>query len=167
MNKQHLVFSTALVSGIALSTPAFSEENTQTIQTDTSLMNAPQTNMPMMGGQRGYMMNPMMRQQMMQMHQQGGGMPMHGGPGYMMRPEGRMGMMDSDAKNMPTPRGPGNRMGPPGRMGMMGGDGSNMPMMGMMQQRHAEMQAHRQTMEKHMARIEALLQELVNLQKGK
>ena len=85
----------------------------------------------------------------------------------MMRPEGRMGMMDSDAKNMPTPRGPGNRMGPPGRMGMMGGDGSNMPMMGMMQPSPAAMQAHRQTMEKHMARIEALLQELVNLQKGK
>ena len=65
----------------------------------------------------------------------------------------------------------GNTMpmrGNPRNMARPGGDHmSNNPMMRMMYERHTEMQVHRQTMEKHMARIEALLQELVNLQKEK
>ena len=53
----------------------------------------------------------------------------------------------------------------PGTMPMMGGNMGNMPMMQMMQKRHAMMQAHMLKMETHMANIEALLGQLVELQK--
>jgi len=169
MNKQHLILMTVLVTGITLSSPALSEETQQPSRTDKSATSTSPTNMPMMGGQQGHMMNPMMRQRMMQMHQQGAGMPMSGSQGYMMNPQMREQMMRMHQQgNMPMSRGPGNMTGPRGRMGMMqGGQQSMPPMMNMMQQRHAEMSAHRQAMEKRLANIEALLQELVNLQKGK
>ncbi len=50
-------------------------------------------------------------------------------------------------------------------MPMMGGGMEGMPMMKMMQERQAMMQAHMMKMETHMANIEALLQQLVELQK--
>ena len=52
-----------------------------------------------------------------------------------------------------------------GQMPMMQGQPGGMPMMQMMQERHAMMQAHMTKMETHMANIEALLQQLVELQK--
>ena len=52
-----------------------------------------------------------------------------------------------------------------GDMPMMGGNMDSMPMMKMMQERHAMMQAHMVKMETHMANIEALLGQLVELQK--
>ena len=64
--------------------------------------------------------------------------------------------------------------GPQGRMPMMHGQGEEMPMMGgpggmlnpqMMQQMMAMRLQHMQTMETHLANIEALLQQLVELQK--
>lgn len=102
-----------------------------------------QPGMPMMGMQRGTM--PMMQGQQ-------GAMPMM--PGC-----GRPGM------HMPRPGGPGARMHGcrhdcqhRGRH-HAGGDGK-----GMRQQRHETMQAHRQAMEERLARIEALLQQLVDRQ---
>lgn len=50
------------------------------------------------------------------------------------------------------------------QMPMMGKD---MPMMEMMQQRHAMMDTHMKKMETHMANVEALLEQLVELQKTK
>jgi len=132
MKIQHMILATVLVSSVALSTPVLSQESQQTVQ----------PNMPMQYPQ-GQMMNPMMRQQMMRMHQQGYGMPTSGGPGNMMGSQGQ------------------------GGMPMMGRGQGGMPMMQMMQARHAEMQTHKQAMEQHLANIEALLQELVNLQKAK
>lgn len=55
--------------------------------------------------------------------------------------------------------------GQKGGMPMMGGNMEGMPMMQMMQERQAMMQAHMTKMETHMANIEALLQQLVELQK--
>ena len=141
MKIQHMILATVLVSGVALSTAALSQESQQTVQPNMPMMYGPQGQMPM-GYSQGPMMNPMMRQQMMRMHQQGYDMPMSGGPGNMMG---------------------GNQDGMP----MMGRGQGGRPMMQMMQARHAEMTTHRQAMEKRLANIEALLQELIKLQKAK
>lgn len=103
-----------------------------------------QPGMPMMGMQRGTM--PMMQGRQ-------GAMPMMPGCG------GRYGM------HMPGPGGPGT-----GMQGCQhdcqhrgkhhGGDAGK----GMRHQRHEMMQAHRQAMEERLARIEALLQQLVDRQ---
>lgn len=55
----------------------------------------------------------------------------------------------------------------PGSMPMMQGQQGQggMPMMNMMREKQAMMQTHMKTMETHMANIEALLQQLVELQK--
>ena len=72
----------------------------------------------------------------------------------------------STSTKMPMASGQMPMMGnQPGNMPMTQGQG--MPMMQMMQERHAMMQAHMQKMETHMANIEALLEQLVELQKRK
>jgi len=77
-------------------------------------------------------------------------MPMTSGQNPMMsNQQGNMPMMSNQQGNMP----------------MMGGNMDSMPMMKMMQERHAMMQAHMVRMETHMANIEALLGQLVELQK--
>lgn len=52
-----------------------------------------------------------------------------------------------------------------GGMPMMRGQQGNMPMMNMMREKQAMMQTHMKTMETRLANIEALLQQLVELQK--
>lgn len=64
---------------------------------------------------------------------------------------GQMQMMGSQQGGMPMMKGQGN-------MPMMGGDMKDMPMMEMMQ-------GHMNKMETHLATIEILLQQLVELQK--
>ena len=72
---------------------------------------------------------------------------------------GQMPMMAGQQGGMPM------MQGQPGGMPMMQGQQGGMPMMQMMQERHAMMQAHMTKMETHMANIEALLRQLVELQK--
>jgi len=55
--------------------------------------------------------------------------------------------------------------GQPGHMPMMEGKQGQMSYMQMMQQRHAAADEHMKRMETHMANIEALLKQLVELQK--
>ena len=70
------------------------------------------------------------------------------------------------ASQMPMTRGQNPMMvNQQGNMPMMGGNMESMPMMKMMQERHAMMQANMVKMEAHMANIEALLGQLVELQK--
>ncbi len=69
-----------------------------------------------------------------------------------------------DAKTA-YPTGQHMMYGQPGHMPMMDGTQSQMPYIQMMQQRHAIADEHMQRMEKHMANIEALLKQLVELQK--
>ena len=76
-----------------------------------------------------------------------------------------MPMMGNRAGHVPMGQGQGMPMMQGGGMPMMGGNMGHMPMMQMMQQRHVMMQAHMQRMETHMANIEALLEQLVELQK--
>ena len=83
----------------------------------------------------------------------GGQMPMTQGQ------QGGMPMMQGQSGGMPM------MQGQPGGMPMMQGQPGGMPMMQMMQERHAMMQAHMTKMETHMANIEALLQQLVEMQK--
>jgi hypothetical protein len=71
---------------------------------------------------------------------------------------GKMPMMADQKGGMPMMKGQGN-------MPMMQGQQGGMPMMQMMQERHAMMQAHMTKMETHMANIEGLLRQLVELQK--
>ena len=86
--------------------------------------------------------------------------PMAGGQMPMMQgQQGGMPMMQGQPGGMPM------MQGQPGGMPMMQGQPGGMPMMQMMQERHAMMQAHMTKMETHMANIEALLQQLVELQK--
>ena len=72
---------------------------------------------------------------------------------------GQMPMTQGQQGGMPM------MQGQSGGMPMMQGQPGGMPMMQMMQERHAMMQAHMTKMETHMANIEALLQQLVELQK--
>jgi hypothetical protein len=82
-------------------------------------------------------------------------MPMMGGN------QGGMGMMQGNRGGMPMMG--GNQGGMP----MMHGNKGGMPMMMKMQQKQAMMQAHMLKMETHLANIEALLKELVELSKNK
>ncbi|MBU0499127.1 MAG: hypothetical protein KJ558_06065 [Gammaproteobacteria bacterium] len=105
--------------------------------------------MPMTGGPQGDM--PMMGNPQ-------GNMPMMGGP------QGNMPMMGNPPGNMPMT---GYQ---PGYAGMPCNRGGNMP--GMMWQQGGmpmmqQMPQHMQTMETRLANIEALLKELVELQKKK
>ncbi len=88
---------------------------------------------------------------------------------FYMKPGGHMPMMYGQQGQMPMMRGQQGQMpmmyGQQGRMPMMYGQQGQMPMLQLMQQRHAVADAHMKKMEQHMANIEALLKQLVELQK--
>jgi len=76
------------------------------------------------------------------------------------------------AETSQTPTAGGQMPGMMGQQGqmpmknrMMNGQGRGMPMMQMMQQKQAMMQEHMKKTEGHLANIEALLKQLVELQK--
>lgn len=73
--------------------------------------------------------------------------------------------MPAASGHMPMMGGQPGEMKGQGNMPMMAGGMEGMPMMKMMQERHAVMQAHMVKMETHMANVEALLTQLVELQK--
>ncbi|HFD86237.1 MAG TPA: hypothetical protein ENJ35_01005 [Gammaproteobacteria bacterium] len=79
------------------------------------------------------------------------------------------GMMGGAQGGMPMMNGPQGGMpmmnGPQGGMPMMRGGRGGMPMMQMMQKKQAMMQQHMRTVEGRLANIEALLKQLVALQK--
>jgi len=90
------------------------------------------------------------------------------------QPENGNGMMMGGGQQGPMPmmgRGPRGGMpmmggGPRGGMPMMGGGPrGGMPMMQMMERKQAMMRQHMQTVEQRLGNIEALLRELVELQK--
>ena len=163
MKYTKVILSTALLSSMVLGAPAFaSGSDNHEDSADMSMMGSGQNDATMgtgqqgkmpMGSSPGDMSNPMMQMMMMQMmqmmqmmmQQHGNKMSMHGGQG---RHQGGMGMMS----------------GKQGGMGMMGGSKGNMS--NMMQEKQAEMKQHMQTMETKLGNIEALLQELVDLQKN-
>ena len=68
-------------------------------------------------------------------------------------------------QNMPQGYSQGNMMNP--MMMRMCQQGNNMPVMKMMQEKQAVMQQHRRVMENRLANIEALLQQLVDLQQAR
>lgn len=83
----------------------------------------------------------------------------HQNGGMMGGPQGGMPMMNGTQGGMPMMN------GPQGGMPMMRGGRGGMPMMQMMQKKQAMMQQHMRTVEGRLANIEALLKELVALQK--
>ncbi len=93
----------------------------------------------------------------------GGHMPM------MYGQQGQMPMMRGQQGQMPMMQGQQGQMpmmyGQQGYMPMMYGQQGQMPMLQLMQQRHAVADEHMKKMEQHMANIEALLKQLVELQK--
>lgn len=95
------------------------------------------------------------------------------GSNRMRRPQGRMPsrMMGNQQARMPAMNAPQGMMPMMGQGGapMMPNQGFYMPMMNMqmMQQKQAMMEQHKKTMENRLANIEALLKELVELQKAK
>lgn len=112
------------------------------------MMMGHQGNMPMMGNQQGAMQMPMMRGPqgnipMMVNQQRGMQMPMMG------RPQGNMPMMGSQQKRMSMKQ------------------FKKMNKRKMRQQKQAKKEQQRKKMETHLANIEALLKELVELQKSK
>ena len=159
----------AAAYGGAMMTP---EQMQEMHQQRMEMMRSNPPAMPMMGRGRG-MMDPQMRQQMEEMRRQhmqqmmqsqaeGGQSP--GPQGWMMGP----GMM----QNMPqTSAGPGasGPAGMPGGCGGMGHHGKGD--MGQRQEMKKKMmeakQQHWQAMEQHLANIEALMREMVELQKAK
>ncbi len=80
-------------------------------------------------------------------------------PHMMYGGQGQMPMMYGQQGQMPM------MYGQQGQMPMMYGQQGQMPWMQMMQQRQAVMDEHMKRMEAHMANIESLLQQLVELQK--
>jgi len=159
MKFSKIILGTTLLSGMALGTPAFaSGSDNHDDAADMPMMGSDQTGATMGAGQQGQMMmnpaqgnmsNPMMQMMMMQMmqmmmQQHGNKMSMHGGQSGH---QGGMGMMSKKQ----------------GGMGMMGADKGDMS--NMMQEKQAEMKQHMQSMETKLGNIEALLQELVELQK--
>jgi hypothetical protein len=159
MKYSKIILGTTLLSIMALGTPAFADGSDKHEESNMSMMDSGQAGSVMgseqqgqmgIGASQGNMSNPMMQMMMMQMmqmmmQQHGNKMSMHGGQGGH---QGGMGMMS----------------GKQGGMGMMGGSKGNMS--NMMQEKQAEMKQHMQTMETKLGNIEALLQELVDLQKN-
>jgi hypothetical protein len=152
MKKTYLTLIALLTSGIAWSVPAAEPEQPAT-QTEEPT-NAPQT-MPMMYGHPGGM--PMM----------GGQRPMMPGQPGMMPPRDSGQKAAGQSSNMPMG-------GEPGNMPMMYGKPGGMPMMQgrrgmmnpqMMQSMMAMRQQHMTSIDQHPANIEALLKQLVELQK--
>ena len=143
MNHKNALISACLaVSALGLSASGLAQDMTAAPamqQPKMPMMGIPQGTMPMMQGQQGSM--PMMQGQQ-------GGMPMM--PGYG-RHHG-MHMQGQPGAGMPGCQHGGKHH--------MGGDGK-----GMRHQRHEMMQAHHKNMEERLARIEALLQQLVDQQK--
>jgi hypothetical protein len=151
MKYSKFILGTTLVSSMVLGVPAFAnstEKHDASKTSDMSMMGAGQSGAIMdseqqgqmgMGALQGNMSNPMMQMMMMQMMQ------------MMMQQHGNKTSMH------------GNQAGHHGGMGMMGGKQGGM---GMMQEKQAEMKQHMQSMEMKLGNIEALLQELVNLQKN-
>ena len=148
--KKTLIATCLSITGLCLPLAGLAQDTSPTPTTRQPampMMGMQQHTMPMMQGQQGGM--PMMQGQQ-------GGMPM------MQGQQGRMPMMPGYGRH---------RMHMPGqgqpRAGMhgcqhggkhhMGGDGKGM--------RHEMMQAHHKNMEERLARIEALLQQLVEQQK--
>jgi len=138
------------------------------------MMQGRQGNMPMMQGQQGGM--PMMMQgrqgNMPMMQGRQGGMPMmmQGRQGNMPMMQGRQGgmpmMMQGRQGNMPMMQGQqGNMPMMQGHQGMMGNHQPCNMSSEMKQQMVTEKKKHMQAMEQHLANIEALLRELVELQK--
>jgi hypothetical protein len=161
MKYSKVVLGTALLTSIALGSPALASGSDNHDDSDMSMMGSGQADATMWAGQKGQMpmgsspgdmSNPMMQMMMMQMMQMmqqrhGNSMPMQGNQGGH---HGGMGMMG----------------GKQGGMGMMGGSNGGMPKMEMMQEKQAEMKQHMQSMDTKLGNIEALLQELVDLQKN-
>jgi hypothetical protein len=160
MKYSKFIFGTTLVSSMVLGVPAFAnstEKHDASKTSDMSMMGAGQSGAIMdseqqgqmgMGALQGNMSNPMMQMMMMQMMQ------------MMMQQHGNKTSMH------------GNQAGHHGGMGMMGGKQGGMGMMGggndgmgMMQEKQVEMKQHMQSMEMKLGNIEALLQELVDLEK--
>ena len=166
MKYTKVILSTALLSSMVLGAPAFaSGSDNHDDSADMSMMGSGQNDATMGTGQQGQMpmgsspgdmSNPMMQMMMMQMMQMmqqrhGNRMSMHGDQsGYHGGHHGGMGMMG----------------GKHGGMGMMGEINGGTPKMEMMQEKQAEMKQHMQSMETKLGNIEALLQELVDLQKN-
>ncbi len=144
MNHKNALISACLaITGLCLPLSGIAQDMSAAPamqQPTMPMMQMPQGAMPMMQGQQGSM--PMMQGQQ-------GGMPMM--PGY-----GRHGM-HMRGQGQPGTGMPGCQHG--GKQ-YMGGDAK-----GMRHQRHEMMQAHRKDMEERLARIEALLQQLVDQQK--
>ena len=145
MNHKNLLVSACLsITGLCLPLSALAQGMTAAPamqQPAMPMMGMPQGTMPMMQGQQGNM--PMMQGQQ-------GGMPMM--PGYGRHRGMHMQGQGQPGANMPGCQHRGKHH--------MGGDGKRMR-----HQRHEMMQAHRKDMEERLARIEALLQQLVDQQK--
>ena len=165
MKYSKIILGTALLSSMALGTPAFATSSDNHDKSDMPMMGSDQAGATMGAGKQGQMpmssspgdmSNPMMQMMMMQMMQMmqqrhGNSMSMHGDQGgYHGGHHGGTSMMG------------GKHSG----MGMMGGNNDDMPKMKMMQEKQAEMKQHMQSMETKLGNIEALLQELVDLQKN-
>jgi hypothetical protein len=133
-------------------------------------------------GPRGGMMDPEMMQRMQEMHQQrmemmqqsAQTMPQTGPRGGMMGPRMMQRMQESQAMAGAAPTSDaaddaaGESGSAPAKMGCKQRHaGMGKYMQGMRKERMAQKQAHRQAMEARMANIEALLRELVELQKAK
>ncbi len=143
MKTVKMIAISMLVSAAALAAFDVISEESETVSPDTFYM-MPGGHMPMMYGQQGQ--TPMMRGQQ-------GQMPM------MQGQQGQMPMMQGQQGQMPM------MYGQQGYMPMMYGQQGQMPMLQLMQQRHAVADEHMKKMEQHMANIEALLKQLVELQK--
>jgi hypothetical protein len=161
MKYSKVILGTALLSSMALGTPAFATSSDNHDKSDMPMMGSDQTGATMGTGKQGQMAmrpaqgnmsNPMMQMMMMQMmqmmmQQHGNRMSKHGSQGGH---QGGIGMMG------------GKHSG----MSMMGGNNGDMAKMEMMQEKQAKMKQHMQSMETKLGNIEALLQELVDLQKN-
>ena len=149
MKFSKIILGTTLLSTMALGSPAFADSSDKHEESNMSMMGSGQAGSGMnseqqgqmpMGSSQGNMSNPMMQMMMMQMMQ----------------------MMQQQHGNRMSMH--GGQGGHQGGMGMMGGGKGDMS--NMMQEKQAEMKQHMQTMQTKLGNIEALLQELVDLQKN-